>query len=274
MKALSETQQIRTGSRKTKNRLAIVQEQANGLMRAAKSIVIEQPRQLSVCLEITGMTDLIQNNFSQKSIEQMLRKHMGLNTQREKKKPSQVLEEARVLNEDGRICISPIAFKKAMLSVAGSVKMKKTELRTTLWIMGASVPITFEKMEPRMDIVRTSGITRAPDIRFRPAFKNWKARMIIQFDQNIAVQSVVDLLNRAGSSGVGEWRPSKDGVYGTFRVSRHISDPSEIGTVESECSSAIRAPIVPSWAMDLEVDANLAAKILAGEQPESEEEKE
>jgi hypothetical protein len=243
-------------------------------IESAKSVVIEQPTILSVGLEITGTADLIQNRFSQKSVEQMLRKHMGISVQRESKKPREVLEDATVKNLDGRIAMPPTGLKLAMIGAASQLKgLKKTQLRTALFVQGNSIPITYDEMVPRMDITRTSGIGRVPDVRFRPSFRNWKARLIIQFADVVTVQTVVDLLNRAGHAGIGEWRPEKNGSFGTFRVTRHIDTPEELGTIASECASPLEALTIPSWALDMEIDPVVLQKIFAsqnGHEQESE----
>lgn len=250
-----------------------LKEQGKAMAESAQTIVIQQPTILSVGLEVTGTSDLIQNKFSQKSVEAMLRKHMGISVQRESKKPRQVLEEATVYNTDGRVALPPTGFKLAMISAASQLKgLKKTQLRTALFVVGNSIPITYEKMIPRMDITRTSGIGRTPDIRFRPSFTNWKARMIVQFSDTLTVQSVVDLLNRAGNVGVGEWRPEKNGTFGTFRVTRHIDTPKELGEVEAECSVPLVPLTIPTWALDAEIDPAVIQRIFAEQnQPESEE---
>jgi hypothetical protein len=82
-----------------------IKSAAETLSKAVKSVVIEQPQVQSVVLEVTGTAPLIQNNFGQKVIEQMLRKHMGLSVQREKKRPRELLENAKIRNMEGRICI-------------------------------------------------------------------------------------------------------------------------------------------------------------------------
>lgn len=254
------------------NRLASKRNGAKEMLASAKSLVIEQPKTFSVCLEIQGTADLIQNNFSQKSVEQMLRKHMGISVQREAKKPRECLEDATVRNTDGRVSISPACFKQAMLSSAGQLKsLKKTQLRTALFVVGSSIPITFDKMIPRMDVTRTSGMNRAPDIRFRPAFQNWRARMCIEFSDMLSVQTVVDLLNRAGKGGVGEWRPQRNGTFGTFKVSRHISDAKEIGEVEMQCSVALVPLQIPEWALDAEIDPQVISDIIHGKSASGDE---
>jgi hypothetical protein len=232
-----------------------ISEKGQTLKEAARSIMIEQPRSSEVALEVTGTADLIQNNFSQKTVEQMLRKHMGINVQKEPKRPRQVLEDAKIKNLDGRICIPPAAFKQAMITAAGTIKgLKKGQLMTDLYVVGSSIPITYKSEEPRMDMVRLAGMTRQPDVRFRPAFIGWQARLIISFGELLSVQSVVDLLNRAGKVGVGEWRPQKKGTFGTFRVSRHISDRAEVEQVYEECAVKLIPLVIPDWAMDLDID--------------------
>lgn len=248
----------------------ILEEYAPAAAESAQTVIIEQPNILSVGLEVTGTADLIQNRFSQKSVEQMLRKHMGISVQRESKKPREVLEDATVRNVEGKVAMPPTGFKLAMISAASQLKgLKKTQLRTAIFIEGNSVVIKYREMVPRMDITRTSGIGRTPDIRFRPSFQGWTARMIIQFSDTLTVQTVVDLLNRAGSSGIGEWRPEKNGTFGTFRVTRHISDPKELGEVREENSAALVPLRIPEWALDAEIDPTVLQKIFAEQHEEA-----
>ena len=159
-----------------------------------------------------------------------------------------------------------------MLTASTAIKgLKKTQLRQALYIEGASIPITFDKMIPRMDMVRTSGMARTPDVRFRPMFEGWKARFYISFSDSVAVQSVVDLVNRAGGVGLGEWRPEKNGTFGTFFVSRHINDPEELAEVVDICSPSLVKPVIPEWAMDAEIPADVLKKIAGGNAGETED---
>lgn len=232
-----------------------IKQAAEQMKSSAKDFSIAQPTILSVCMEVEGTSALIQNHFSQKAVEEMLRKHMGLSVQKEKKNPRQCVQDATILNVGGRVCIPPTAFKNAMLAAATQTKtLKKTQLRIALFIEGQSVPITYSEMVPRMDMVRTAGINRTPDVRFRPMFEGWKARLSIQFSDTLSVESVVDLLNRAGSVGVGEWRPEKNGTFGTFRVTRNITDAAEIAEVREQCSVPLVPLKIPTWALDMDID--------------------
>lgn len=232
----------------------------------AESVSIKQPDELEIVLEVGGL-EYIQNKFSQKSVEQMLRKQMGLSTTQEPKKPRECIEDAKIKNAEGRICIPPQAFKAGMLTAAGTIKgMVKTKLRQWLYVYGNSIPITYDAEIPRMDIVRLPGINKVPDLRFRPMFTNWRARVAIRFTDNLNVQSVVDLINRAGRVGVGEWRPEKNGPYGTYEVTRVISDKKEIAQVLEECASPIPPLIIPEWAMNAEITPELLKKIMGSQQ--------
>jgi len=247
-------------------------KKAKSAAESAGSVVIEQPKSFMVALEVVGLAALIQNNFSQKAMEQMLRKHMGLSVQREAKVPAKCIEDATIRNVAEQVCIPPTAFKKAILTASTQTKgLRKTQLRTQLYIDGQSIPIKYKEMIPRLDMVRTSGMTRTPDVRFRPMFTDWSARIVITFADTIAVQTVVDLLNRAGKVGVGEWRPEKDGVFGTFVVARHIDDPQELAEVREACSAALRPLVIPEWAMNAEISPQLLARIAGGKDDESED---
>ncbi len=228
------------------------------------TVSIEQPKILALGFEIKGQT-LIQNAFNQKAVEQMLRKHMNLPFTRDAKIPRQVIEDATIRNMNGIVCVPPTAIKKAMLSAAGSVKgLKKTQLRTQLFVEGGSLPLTFARMVPRMDMVRTSGMSRTPDVRFRPMFEDWSVRLVLQFADSMPAQTVADLLNRAGKVGIGEWRPEKDGTHGTFYVSRLIDTTRELAEVRDLCSVPIKPLVIPEWAMGVELPPELLAKIVRG----------
>lgn len=236
-----------------------IESMAKTLETSAKSIAIAQPNVMSIAVEVVGTSALIMNNFSQKSVEQMLAKHMGITVQREVKKPRDVLEQATIRNTDGKECLPPTAFKLGMLTASTTIKtLKKTQLRTLLFIEGSSIPITYSKRIPRMDMVRVG--MRQPDVRFRPSFLDWKARLCIQYADLLNAQSVIDLLNRAGSVGVGEWRPEKNGTFGTYRVERLIGDKKEIAEVRDLCSVPLVPLVIPEWALDLDIDPLVLAK--------------
>lgn len=72
----------------------------------------------------------------------------------------------------------------------------------------------------RMDVVRQSGQSRAPDIRTRAFLFPWATKVTITYTKPVVHQQVAErLLVLAGfMSGVGEWRPEKGGRYGTYEL--------------------------------------------------------
>jgi hypothetical protein len=243
------------------------EENKSGRNQPSKSAVGYGGPEHEVCVEIEGIAPLIQNRFSQKALEQMLRKQVGLSTEREAKKPREVLEAAKILNTAGAICLPPTAVKNAMITAAitqiKEFAKSKKQLRTQLFIDGGSIPITYEREEPRMDIVRLAGASRTPDIRFRPSFHGWKAQFIVVFPEQLKVQTVLDLIERGGKVGLGEWRPEKGGDFGTFVLGRVLEDAKDRERVRKGCRPPVESLTIPDWAMDAEIDPALARKIMA-----------
>lgn len=241
---------------------------------AGREVKLEPPKAFSLCVEIAG-EEMIQNNFSQKSIEQMLKTHMGIPQERKPKVPRECVEDAKIFNTKGVNCIPVTAIKKAMLSTVEQTKgMKKSQMRPLFWIVGKSIPFTFEACLPRMDMVRVG--QRKPDVRFRPMFVGWKARFVVQYSPIISAQTVMDMIHRAGAVGLGEWRPEKDGTYGTFTITRNIVDEKTAAEVIEACAPPLVPLIIPDWAMDIEMTDKILKKIASrpGDEIEDEEEEE
>ena len=74
--------------------------------------------------------------------------------------------------------------------------------------------------EMREDMVQIGGMSKVADIRYRPEFKQWKTTLTIKYNKSaITPEQIMNLLNYGGfANGVGEWRPSRDGSFGTFHV--------------------------------------------------------
>jgi hypothetical protein len=65
----------------------------------------------------------------------------------------------------------------------------------------------------REDPVRNS--TGVADLRYRPSFWPWRARLQVVFIRSqFNLESLIALVDAGGNVGVGEWRPE----FGTFKV--------------------------------------------------------
>ena len=119
-----------------------------------------------------------------------------------------------------------IAIKKAGNSVAyrtGDVK-NQMGLRCAYGIFGEDNSefieiLTDEPPVMREDMVKI-GMGTA-DLRYRGEFRNWSARFILKYDANgqYSLENIINTINKGGMlNGIGEWRPERDGISGTYHV--------------------------------------------------------
>lgn len=70
----------------------------------------------------------------------------------------------------------------------------------------------------REDVVRLG--RSGTDLRYRPEFWPWSATLRVTYFPTVLTRSsVLSLIDAGGLAvGVGEWRPERDGTFGTFRI--------------------------------------------------------
>jgi hypothetical protein len=95
--------------------------------------------------------------------------------------------------------------------------MVMTDARTAFHIEGDLLRINGEP-RPREDMVRLQGNTA--DIRYRGEFVEWSIDLPITYNARIvSAEQIVAMLDAGGfGTGIGEWRPEKDGQFGRFHV--------------------------------------------------------
>lgn len=206
-------------------------------------------------LKITGDSPLIVHKWSHKAKEEMLGKQMKKASKgKEAKVPvKDFIDSLYWLDEDGNLLTTqyeipeelenvtndtpyeevyevikkgrfgfPACAFKASAIDAGyqqGVIAKKTTARGAFHILGEYAVIEGIP-EMREDMVQIGGISKVADIRYRPMFKTWSTMLTIRYNKNaITPEQIANLMNYGGfANGVGEWRPSRDGSYGTFHV--------------------------------------------------------
>jgi len=171
-------------------------------------------------IELVGDTPLIIHAWSEKVKKGMLDKQMKkAKLAQAAKDPQRDYEEAFYRLENGKPGFPAVGFKAS--AVSASIRfcegMKGTEVRGSFHIPVELVQIEGEP-NMREDMVRI-GMGTA-DIRYRPEFKVWRAKVPIRYNADaISLEQIVNLFNVAGFGvGIGEWRPEKDGSYGMFHV--------------------------------------------------------
>jgi hypothetical protein len=112
-----------------------------------------------------------------------------------------------------------LAFKKAAVSACRNVEgVTMTLARGAFHVLGEYTRVYGDGPFIREDMVRISGNTT--DIRYRGAFRNWWAKLIVQYNSGVITpEQMINLFNIAGFAvGVHEWRPERDGNFGMFHV--------------------------------------------------------
>lgn len=131
-------------------------------------------------------------------------------------------EAQKVLSEiipKSKFGFPTLAFKAAAIDAAyqqGLVE-KKTTLRGAIRIKGEFAEIRGIPT-PREDIGRI-GMGTA-DLRYRAEFKTWYTELNIQYNSGaVSAEQITNIFNVGGfACGIGDWRPAKDGAFGTFHI--------------------------------------------------------
>lgn len=143
-------------------------------------------------------------------------------------------EEARdVLQEvipQSKFGFPVIAFKAAALDAgfqqgalvrnAGGNDLAKTTARGAFHIIGDEFAVIEGIPTIREDMVRVGGTSKQPDFRYRAEFKTWHTELLISYNtRTITPSQIANLFKLGGfANGVGEWRPARNGNFGTFHI--------------------------------------------------------
>jgi hypothetical protein len=173
----------------------------------------------SYVIRIVGDSPLITHAWSEKAKKQIADKQQGKAVARkEPKNPEQEYEGAFYRLPDGTPAMRAIAFKSAAVDAATQLSgLTKVFLRGAFHVVGDLVAVEGVP-QMREDMVKIS--MDVADIRYRPEFLTWAVNLTVRVNARaITLEQLIHLFNQAGfSSGVGEWRPQKDGTNGMFHV--------------------------------------------------------
>lgn len=213
---------------KTKGGNKKVAAESNGHPEGAE-IQVDRISAERIRVPIIGTTPLIIHRFSEKAKLKMLNDMQGRRTPKEPKNPEAEYEAAFYRTEDGTPGFPVLGFKAATVGGARfygkDVTMKG--LKQYLFFQGevgsdgrALARIEGEPIM-REDVVRVG--RGGTDLRYRPEFREWSTTLDVMYVTSALTRnSVLSLIDAGGMGvGVGEWRPERDGDFGTYRV-----DPS------------------------------------------------
>ena len=188
----------------------------------------------TIIVPVVGTAPLISHRFSEKEKRKMLDTMQGRKSPKKSKDPVAEFEAASYRLGDG-YGVPCVAFKAATVSAArfypkNDVTM--TGLRQFMFFRGAIgidgvMLVALEGEDgangndwPRMreDVVRVN--RGGSDLRYRPEFWPWSAKLQVTYVTSALTRGSILSLIDAGGLGVGvsEWRPEKGGDFGTYRV--------------------------------------------------------
>lgn len=186
------------------------------------TIEIKPPNLKTLVIDIYGTSPLICHKWSEKAKKEMLDKQMKkAKVGRKAKDPEADYRDSLYELSDGSGYGFPaVAFKCAAVRAASNLDITMVQARQMFHVIADNNDLVRIDGVPSMreDMVRLNGKTA--DIRYRGEFKKWSAKIQVRFNADvISDEQVCNLFNLAGFSvGIGEWRPEKNGVFGTFTL--------------------------------------------------------
>lgn len=191
---------------------------------AEPQVQIHRVESETLHVPIIGTTPLIVHRFSEKAKRQMLDAMQGRKSVKEPKDPEADYEATLYRFRDGGVGFPCIGFKAATVGGARFYHgVTMTSLRQFMFFSGEMgldnqqlVRLDGEH-HMREDVVR---VGRGTDLRYRAEFPQWSTVLKITYiPSSITRDSVLSLIDAGGLGvGVGEWRPEKDGDFGTYQI--------------------------------------------------------
>jgi len=178
-----------------------------------------------VIIPIKGISPLIVHAWSEKSKKMIADKQAGKakNKKHEIRNPKEEYEAAKHIAVAGWEGYPAAGFKAAMIRGAKMIGMVMKDTQTAFFIHAdceqTQLVKIIGKSKMRDDMVRV-GIG-ASDIRYRPEYTEWSAKLTVEFNAGIlSIDQIHQLVKAAGyGCGIGEMRPEKGKFnYGRFKL--------------------------------------------------------
>lgn len=191
--------------------------------KATEAIQLPELKIKTAQVTLRGTTPLIVHRFAEKARKEMLDKQMGVAKQKKAfKDPERDYLDSLYTLPDGTPGFPAVAFKAAAVSAANDAGIQKVLARRAFHITGGELLPINGGHRMREDVVRIAMGTA--DIRHRAEFPEWEVTVPVAYNASIiTLEQLVNLFNIAGFGvGVGEWRPERNGINGTWEVAEVV----------------------------------------------------
>lgn len=175
---------------------------------------------------IKGISPLIVHAWSEKSKKMISDKQAGKAQSRKHdiRNPEEEFQAAKHISADGKWEGYPAAgFKAAMIRGAKMIGMVMKDTQTAFFIHADDEETQLVKIigksRMRSDMVRVG--MGASDIRYRPEYVDWSAKLNVEFNAGVlSIDQIHQLVKAAGyGCGIGEMRPEKGKFnFGRFKL--------------------------------------------------------
>lgn len=223
-------------------------------VKKTSTVTINAPEFEVVEFKIVGDTPLIVHAWDEKAKRMMLEKQMGkaAKTKHEIKvptndfinslywlteKPKNGIDDADAqANFDAAIAagakfgFSIGGIKQSFITGAarGGLDVRMTELRGAFFLEGNTEASNFDFAEivgpapvMREDMVKVGGMSKTADIRYRGEFREWEIPLKMRINKNgkYSIEQILNCVTMGGFvTGIGEWRPERDGQFGMYSL--------------------------------------------------------
>lgn len=198
-----------------------------------ETCVISAPKFGTVSFVIEGTAPLVVERFSKKA-ELMAKMAEGASAKNKKNREARdydkEAEEARYRSPDKWEGMNAAAFRAAMISACRLVGFKMTLAKLSTFIeadgydVNDGVPLVRVYGKSHTYTAHTRNATGVVDVRSRPMYSNWAARLTIRYDMDqFKMNDVLNLVARCGMQvGIGAGRPDSKASagcgFGLFQV--------------------------------------------------------
>ena len=182
---------------------------------------------------IEGTAPLVVERFSKKA-ELMAKMAEGQSAKNKKNRDARdydkEAEDARYRSMDGWEGMNAAAFRAAMISACRLVGFKMTLAKLSAFVeadgfdKNDGVPLVRVYGESHTYTAHTRNATGVVDVRSRPMYRNWAARLRVRYDMDqFKMVDVLNLVSRCGMQvGIGAGRPDSKASagcgFGLFQV--------------------------------------------------------
>ena len=190
-----------------------------------ETCIISPPKFGVTDFYIEGAAPLVVERFSKKA-ELMAKMAEGQSAKNKKARDARdydkEAEEARYRSIDGWEGMNAAAFRAAMISACRLVGFKMTLAKLSAFIeadgfdKNDGVPLVRIYGESQVYTAHTRNATGVVDVRSRPMYRNWAARLRVRYDMDqFKMADVLNLVSRCGMQvGIGAGRPDSKASAG------------------------------------------------------------